>query len=257
MKNKISLAVLFCVIAVSNAFGEARIFVEYPTLGECTRDNVRLRSEPNTNSEIIGKLDEYGKIIVLRNVKSGNDLWYEVENPEGKGEAYVFGKYLLPAYRQEFQRSKGAKFLTDIRLTYGSTPEKMLALSSKPKKLTRRNHDTGYPVVIGDWGDYRVFYWDTVNERMGYLKSLEVKSGNKPFGSINIGDSTEKLLRELGSPTNKSSNLWEYEIFLYGYDEEADECVDSIIFRFTIEDKKVSQMYYYNYEDGEDGEEKW
>ena len=257
MKNRILFAILFCVIAVSNAFAEARIFVEYPTLGECTADNVRIRTEPNTNSEIIGKLNEYDKIIVLRKVKSGNNLWYEVENPTGEGEAYVFGKYLLPAYRQEFQRSKGAKFLTDIRLTYGSTPERMLALSSKPKKLTRSNHDTGFPVVIGDWGDYRVFYWDTVDERAGYLKSLEVKSGNKPFGSIHIGDSTEKLLRELGSPANKSKNLWEYEIFLYGYDEEADECVDSIIFRFTIDDEKVSRMYYYNYEDGEDALIMW
>ena len=120
----------------------------------------------------------------------------------------------MPAYGQEFQRSKGAKLLTDIRLTYGPTPEKMLALSSKPKKLPRRDRDD-IPFVIGDWGDYRVFYWATVEERAGYLKSLEVKSGSKPLGNICIEDSTSKLRRELGKTKNESNTLWEYEFFLY------------------------------------------
>ena len=184
MKKKISLAVLLCVIAASYAFGEARIFVEYPTLGECTGNNVRIRSNPNTNARIIGKLDEYDKIIVLRKVNAKNGVWYEVDNPTGEGEAYVFGKYLAPAYRQEYQRSKGAKILTDMRITYGPTPEKMSALSGRSGRITRRDSETGFPFVVGDWGDYRALYWDTVEERMGYLKSLEVKRGNKSFGNI-------------------------------------------------------------------------
>lgn len=256
MKSKISSAILLCLIVVSCAWGEARTFVEYPTLGECTGNNVRIQSKPSTNSEIVGKLDEYDKIVVLGRIKAQSGVWYEVDNPTGEGEAYVFGKYLVPAYRQEFQRSKGAKLLTDIRLTYGPTPEKMLALSGKPRKLTRRDRDD-IPFVIGDWGDYRVFYWDTVEERAGYLKSLEVKSGSKPFGNIFIGDSTNKLRRELGDPKNESDTLWEYEFLLYGYDEDADELVDTCILRFTIEDGRVSRMYYYNHENGEDGEEEW
>ena len=258
MKKKILLAFVLCVAVVASAWGEARIFAEYPTLGECTGDNVRIRSEPNTNSEIVGRLNEYDKIIVLREVKAKNGVWYEVDNPTGEGEAYVFGKYLLPAYKQEFQRSKGAKLLTDIRLTYGSTPEKMLALSAKPQTLTRKKHDTDFPVVIGDWGDYRSYYWDNYEGRTGYLKSLEVKSGNKSFGSLHIGDSTSKLRRELGDPENESETLWEYEIYLYGYHEGyVEELVDSCIFRFSIEDGRISRMYYYNHENGEDGEEKW
>ncbi|MBQ7593906.1 MAG: SH3 domain-containing protein, partial [Synergistaceae bacterium] len=159
------------MMIVSCSWGETRIFVEYPTLGECTGDNVRIRSNPNTNAEVIGKLNEYDKIIVLGKVEAKGGVWYEVDNPTGEGEAYVFGKYLMPAYRQKFQRSQAAKLLTDIRLTYGPTPEKMLALSDKPNKLTRKSRDD-IPFVIADWGDYRAFYLDTVDERMGYLKSI-------------------------------------------------------------------------------------
>ena len=245
------------LIVASCAFGEARIFVEYPTLGECLGDNVRIRSNPNTKARIIGKLDEYDKIIILRKVNAKNGVWYEVDNPTGEGEAYVFGKYLAPAYRQEYQRSKGAKILTDMRITYGPTPEKMSALSAGTVKLTRRDNDTGFPFVIADLGNYRALYWNTFDDRNGYLKSLEVKRGNKPFGSIRIGDSTDKLRRELGDPVNESSSLLEYEIYLYGYDDDADELVDSCIFRFNIDDGKISRMYYYNHENGEDGEEEW
>ena len=163
----------------------------------------------------------------------------------------------MPAYRQEFQRSKGAKLLTDIRLTYGPTPEKMSALSGKSGRITRRDSETGFPFVIGDWGDYKALYWDTVEGRMGYLKSLEVKSGSKTFCNIRIGDSTGKLRQELGYLKNESDTLWEYEFSLYGYDEDADELVDACIFRFTIEDGRVSRMYRYNHENGEDGEEEW
>ena len=70
MKKKILLAFVLCVAVVASAWGEARIFAEYPTLGECTGDNVRIRSEPNTNSEIVGRLNEYDKIIVLREVRT-------------------------------------------------------------------------------------------------------------------------------------------------------------------------------------------
>ena len=257
MKKKILLAVLLCVTAASIVWAEARVFLEYPALGECKGKNVRIRSNPSTKAEVIGRLDDWDKVIVLREVKSGSSIWYEIDNPAGEGEAYVSGKYILPAYRQKFQRSKAAKFLTDIRLTYGSTPEKMLALSGRPKKLTRWKNDI-IPFVTGDWGDYRILHYDREDDARGRLKSIEVKSGSKPFGNIHIGDSTEKLRRELGSPEKETSTLWEYEFLLYGYDyDTVDELVDCSIFRFTIEDGKVSRMYYYSREDGEEGEQEW
>lgn len=260
MKQLFAVLVLIFLlyVPVSRSWGESRVFVEYPTLGECTGNNVRIRSEPDKNSEIVGKLDEYDKIIVLNKIKSGNDSWYEVDNPKSDGTAYVFGKYLVPAYKQKFQRSKAAKILTDMRLTYGSTSEKVLALSGETGEITRRKSETDFPLLIVDCGDFRALYWDTYEEKPGSLKSLEVKRGNKSFGNIRIGDSSDKLLRELGKPTNKTNSSWEYEIYLYGYDEgTVDELVDSCIFRFSIKDGKISKMYYYNHENGEDGEEKW
>ncbi len=258
MKCKIFLAVLMCVIPASLACGEAKIFVGYPALGECTADSVMIRTSPDTNAKIIGRLNEHDKIIILRKTKDKSGTWYEVDNPTGEGEAYVPGKYLTPAYRQEFQRSAGAKILTDIRLTYGATPEKMSALSGGNVKLSRIDSNTGFPFVVADFGDYRALYRDNFEGRTGYLKSLAVKSGNKPFGNIHIGDSTDNLRRELGDPVNESGSLWEYEIYLYGYHEGyVEELVDACIFRFGIEDGKISRMYYYNHENGEDGETEW
>lgn len=256
-RSVLIITVLAVVVAVSCARAEEKIFVEYPTLSECTADNVRIRSKPDNNAEIVGRLNEFDTIIVLRKVNAKGGLWYEVDNPKGEGGAYVFGKYLAPAYRQEFQHSKAAKILTDMRLTYGSTFEKMQELSDEPGKLTRRDND-GIPFVIVDWRDYRVFYRESEDGITGYLKSMEVKSGSKTFGNIHIGDSTDKLRRELGDPVNESGSLWEYEIYLYGYHEGyVEELVDACIFRFSIENGKISRMYYYNHENGEDGEEKW
>lgn len=257
MRNKIFLAFLLCVMSVSCACGEERIFVKYPTLGECTADSVRIRNSPNTSAKIIGKLNEYEQITVLRRVKAKSGIWYEVDNPAGIEEAYVFGKYIAPAYRQEFQRSPAAKLLTDIRLTYGETTEKMRALSERSPQITRRNDD-GIHFLLADWGDYRALYYEGDEEIPGRLKSLEVKSGNKPFGNLHIGDSTNKLRRELGNPENESQTLWEYNFYLYGYSYgTVEELVDMCIFKFTIDDGKISRMYYYSHEDGEDGETEW
>ena len=112
--------------------------------------------------------------------------------------------------------------------------------------------------VLGTFNGKLLRQWDNFEGRTGYLKSLEVESGNKPFGNIHIGDSTDKLRRELGDPVNESGSLWEYEIYLYGYHEGyVEELVDACIFRFGIEDGRISRMYYYNHENGEDGETKW
>ena len=169
--KRITLAIILCLIT-SYVWGEARIFVNYPTLGECIGDGVRIRSKPNTESKILGKLNEYDKAIVLGRVKSGKDVWYEIEAPTEKGKAYVFGKYLMPAYRQEYQRSKQAKMWIDIQLTYGQNPEKILALLGKPNKLTRKNDD-GIPLVTGDWEDYRVLYVDNNEDEDIIVKALE------------------------------------------------------------------------------------
>lgn len=84
MKSKISSAILLCLIVVSCAWGEARTFVEYPTLGECAGNNVRIRSKPSTNSEIVGKLDEYDKIVVLGRIKAQSGVWYYYNHENGE-----------------------------------------------------------------------------------------------------------------------------------------------------------------------------
>lgn len=60
------------------------------------------------------------------------------------------------------------------------TLEKMLVLSGKPNKLTRKSRED-IPFVIDDCRDYRAFYWDTVDERMGYLKKSRWQTRHKIF----------------------------------------------------------------------------
>ena len=254
--KRFTLAIMILCLIISSAYGEARVFVDYPTLGECTGNDVRIRSKPNTNAKILGKLNEYDRVIVLGKVKSGKDTWYEIEHPTEKGKAYVFGKYLVPAYRQEYQRSPQAKMWINMQMTYGQKPEKISALLGNPRKNTR-NNVYGISFVTCEYGDYRVLYVDNTEYVKGYLKGIDVKRGSTPFGNIHIGDSTRKLRRELGDPDDENDSSWEYNFRLYGYEADVDELVDMCIVKFTIKDAKISRMYCYKFENGEEEDIKW
>lgn len=259
MRKRAILAIVLCLLMASCAFSaDKRRFLVYPTMGECTGEGVRIRKSPSTNAKILDALNEYDKVIVLAAKKVKNELWYEIDNPKEEGSAYVFGKYILPAYREEYQRNAFAKMLMDIRLTFGSTEEKNLALLGKPKK-TKRGTIEPVKYVTRNFGDFSVVYvkFDGEDEDEEYpssLKSIQVRDGDKSFGNIKIGDSVSKVRRELGAPENESKSMLEYEGLLYGYEEEADELVDAYTVKFTIEDGEVSSMYFYEREDGEDGE---
>ena len=60
---------------------------KFPDLGKCIGNGIRLREEPDTKSEIIGKINN-GDLFVLLDVKKVNgEKWYLVDHPTQKGSA--------------------------------------------------------------------------------------------------------------------------------------------------------------------------
>ena len=131
-------------------------------------------------------------------------------------------------------------------MTYGMNVEKAIALFGKPEKRTsRKSNYSDYQKITLDWGTHNVSYIDG-----DLLVVIQVKSGNTPFGNIRIGDSVEKLRRELGNPTfNNDDESWGYQIEVdYGDMQETSYAT------FTFDDNdKVIRMYYEVPNDGSNG----
>ena len=218
--KKITLIALLIALFASCTESSA----QYPTIGQCTGNNVRVRSEPNTASEILGSLNEYDNVIVLDSVKSGRNIWYEIDNNQNLDKAYVFGKYI--ELRQQI--SPLEKLLIDLKLTFGATPQKATLLDGtyKTRDISRTDEGNLLHIAI-DLGDYQLMYLD------GELVDAEVRRGDKPFGSIHVGDSTETLRRELGEPADKSEYSWEYQ---YG---------EMTFITFMLKDDRITNMNYH------------
>ena len=231
--RKIILAFVLCVLTATYAWADRTPeLADFPTLGRCTGNGVRLRADADTKSTILGKLDDGDVVVVLDETLAHGDTWYEVDHPTKKGKAWVFGKYLEGIYEESYQASPKHKLIMSLYLTFGMTSEKAVALSGKPNKRTRERIGADKLVrVTMDWGNYSVEYLGET------LTGVEVKKGNKRFGNIRIGDSTEKLLDEIGEPNSKEDSSWLYQEGEMTY------------ITFAIKNNKVSSMNYQVYYD--------
>lgn len=233
------LALLFVAVGSSTclsvrpAFADrAPDFVDFPTYAHCTGNNVRLREDPDTGSEILGKLNEFDVVIVLKKLVVDGDTWYEVDHPTKKGNAFVFGKYLEAFYEENKQSEPLHKLLMNLYLTYGYTPEKAVALYGRPRKREREVVGAdSFEKITMEWNTHNVEYLDKS------LTSVEVLKGNKPFGNIRIGDSAEKVERAFGKPYKKEEDTLTYQEGEMTY------------ITFNLKDGKVRSMYYQYYYD--------
>ena len=80
MKKFLAALVLLCVLS-SGAFA-AQKFRDFPAEGVCTGDYVRYRLDPDTESEIIGRLFTGDRVTVLSQTSVDGEVWYEIEDPE-------------------------------------------------------------------------------------------------------------------------------------------------------------------------------
>ena len=238
MKNsKFFIFALLIVFLISSAAFADRApkFQSFPTLGRCTGNSVRLREDPNTESEILGKLNDNDVVVVIDKFITDGNVWYEVDHPTEEGSAFMFGKYLEAIYLEDHQENPLHKLIMQLYLDFGMTPEKALKISSKPKSRNRE--------IIGadkiervnlDFGSYSLEYLG------GSLTGLDIKGGKKSFGDIQIGDEAEKVINALGKPNNRSEEEISYQEGEFTY------------ITFALKNEKVSHMNYQVYYDIEE-----
>ena len=180
------LAVMFMLLLCGTAFAE-----EFPKLGRCSGKGVRLREEPNTQSEVIGKADPDTQLVLLGEQVSDGEKWYKVEHPIYKGTAWIHSQFVNIAY------GKDDVFL-DVRQTFGISPTKTQALFGEPEKIVEAKFG-------GD--ELEAFYYDYPSFRAWFDKEensiifVFVEKGGPAILGMNAGDKAEKLLK-LGMPKN-------------------------------------------------------
>lgn len=225
------IAVLFVMLLCASAFG-----AEYPELGVCIGDNVRLREDPGTDGKIIGRADTGTRFVILGEVYADGHKWYEIDHPVKKGSAYIIAKYVNYGW---LHGNNGViptgKDFIDVRLTFGIYPDKARALFGNGKK-----DEFGNLVYSG----FILRYDDE-----GTIHQAEITKRGYTVAGVQVGDNMRKLL-QLGMPddylndfikiqTENANNTDDDEPIDgpegWTYKNEATE--EEIFFQFGINDK--------------------
>lgn len=199
-------AMLVMLLMSSFACEASERFITFPALGKCTGTYVRYREDPDTESEILGRLNKPERVIVLGQTAVDGQIWYEIEDPRSDSTAFVFGKYIVPFYNETAQTDEIVKLITKIFQNYGITKEKA-------------KFYTG-PKVNTEYNEY------------GGLAALEAWNKGSAFGDIHIGDDVSVLKNILGEPAIKRDSDWAYK------------AGDNIIIGFLLENGKIRKMIY-------------
>ena len=174
--------------------------LQYPFVALCTGDSVRIREDPGTDGKILGKFDSGAQFVVLDEIFVDGGKWYEIDNPNAEGNAFIFAKYVEPEYQGEGNMdTPAAKIAAEIRVTFGITRDKALAVHGEAKDFA---DGPGESVL-----DYEGFKLTFIDDR---LQQVEAESNCKlPFGDIKIGDTQEKLLEIFGDNIDGPDELYE------------------------------------------------
>lgn len=232
--SKILLALLISILISSVAFADRMPKpVNFPTLGRCTGNSVRLREDPNTDSEILGKLNVNDSVVVLDKFITDGETWFEVDHPTEPGSAFVFGKYIDAIYDENHQGSPLHKLIMNLYLTFGMTPEKAVKLAGiKPKTRDDETIGSGeFERVRMKFENFSLEYVDN------FLTAVRVNKGKKSFNGIKIGDSAEKVINSFGQPKDRAENNLMYQEGEMTY------------INFELRNQKVSSMSYQVYYD--------
>lgn len=176
------MIILLLMILSGSAFG-----AEYPELGVCIGDNVRLREAPGTDGKIIGRADTGTRFVILGEVYSDGQKWYEIDHPVKKGTAYIIARYANCGwyYGDYGKVIPTGKDFVEVRLTFGIYQEKARALFGEGKK-----DEFGNLVYSG----FTLRYDDE-----GTIQQVEINKRGYAAAGVQVGDSIKKLL-QLGMP---------------------------------------------------------
>ena len=224
------IAVLFVMLLCTSAFA-----AEYPELGVCIGDNVRLREDPGTEGKIIGRADTGTRFVILGEIYADGQKWYEIDHPTKKSSAYIIAKYVNYGW---YHGNNGViptgKDFIDVRLTFGIYPEKARALFGKGTK-----DEFGNLVYSG----FSLRYDD---EAIPAIHQVQINKRGYAAAGVQVGDTIKKLLR-LGMPEYIITDLEEIQNSEHDDDEPVDgpegwtyrneATEEEIFFQFSINDK--------------------
>ena len=173
------IVVLWLMLLCSVSYG-----AEYPELGVCDGDNVRLREDPGTDGKIIGRADLGTRFVILGEAYVDGQKWYEIDLPTKEGSAYISARFVN--YGWYYGINTGKDFV-EVRLTFGIYQEKAHALFGKGRK-----DEFGNLVYPG----FTLRYDDEV---VPTIQQVEITKRGHALAGIQVGDSMKNLL-ELGMP---------------------------------------------------------
>lgn len=193
-------ALAAALVLAAGAEGEG----QYPTFGMCTGENVRLREAPDTstNSNVTGRLNDLDRFVVVGETAVDGAVWYEVEHPDKKGTAWVFGKY-VDTYKGDGLGTPAFAMQVRIAQSFGLTPARARVIFGAPKEKKEEKFwfEPGamdMVRVVLTYPTHRAEYLD------GTLQRVDVTTGTMPFGEVRIGDPETKLHDLLGPPTERT-----------------------------------------------------
>ncbi|MBQ7156112.1 MAG: SH3 domain-containing protein [Synergistaceae bacterium] len=199
------IAVLSALIVTALA-GCVYASPEYPALGICTGDGVRLRESPGTSSKILGKVNAYQQLVLLGERRVKSDTWYRADNPFDDGEAWISGRYVE-------KRDGDAVFRTAlaVRMNFGMTPKKARMIFGRPSE-TERTKFFFDPAQKNYTREILTYPGFTISFTEGKITRVEVTKKGYAFGEIEIGEAMQIVLDTLGKPASSKNSRFTYEI---------------------------------------------
>ena len=196
--------------------------MQYPELGVCTGDNVRLREDPGTEGKVIGRADVGTQFIVLDEVYIDGQKWYEIDLPTKEGTAFIIARYVNGWYNNG--DIPVGEVCAEVRLKFGITPEKTRALFGKPESAQGQDEFTRYKYPGLD-----------IHFESGTLSYVEIRRRGYPLHGFEVGDDAGKLT-SLGMPDDAiDAEGWTYEsatgeqiFFSFGGGRNGETIIESI-----------------------------
>ncbi|MBQ4469459.1 MAG: SH3 domain-containing protein [Synergistaceae bacterium] len=233
--RKFALTLILLIISALSGNSAFASDVIYPALGVCTGNGVRLRDSPGTDSEIIGKVNESDRLVLLAERKFRGDTWYAVDNPKDEGTAWIIARY-VDITSEDGERTPAVDIAINVRMNFGIRPEKAKILLGKPRK-DERDEFFFEPANQNLSEEILTYKGCSLRYVENNLRHVEVTESGWRFDEFKIGDSQEKLIKNIGDPSDKAGNTWIYEI----------TPIESL--EFTIKNNKIIKMEWNEYMD--------
>ena len=178
--------------------------MNFPELGVCTGDNVRIRASAGTKGKVIDRADAGTQFIILGETRANGKKWYRIDLPKKKGSAYIAAEFVAGWY-SEGKIPVGRDF-AEVRLNFGITPEKTRLLLGKP--IEERGQDEF---------NYLTYRGCDVHFTEQHLSGVHVHKKGYEIAGCQVGDNAMKLVvfgmpdDELPDLTDEKYKNWDAE----------------------------------------------